>query len=162
MVIPCCVVSRYATAWAETLEEAIGGHQSWAVLYRYRCRLLLAEIPKGVDRNAELKLRLQLWEAGEISELIGGKLGQQLSGPLRRGKRVVQPQTDEQRWKRACALTARGSIRKAVKALVGGAAQGSADCRQNWTTALILRSSGTGTHPTCAECADAARAAWRR
>ena len=50
------------------------------------CRLLLAEVPKGSDRNAELKLRLQLWEAGEISELIGRALEQQHSGPLRRRK----------------------------------------------------------------------------
>ena len=47
-----------------------------------------------------------------------------------------------------------------MKGLVGGAAQGSADCRRNWTTALIPRSSGIGTHPTSAECADAARIAW--
>ena len=46
---------------------------------------------------------------------------------------VMQPQTDEQRGKRACALTARGSISKAMKGLVGGAAQGSADCRKNWS-----------------------------
>ena len=31
---------------------AISGHQT--VLCRYRCRLLLAEIPKGSDRNVEL------------------------------------------------------------------------------------------------------------
>ena len=55
----------------------------------------------------------------------------QHSGPLRRRKRTVQPQTDELRGRRACALTARGPIK-----LVGGAAQGSADCRKNWTTAL--------------------------
>ena len=42
-------------------------------------------------------------------------------------KRVLQPQTDEQRGKRVCALTARGSISKVMKGLVGGAAQGSAD-----------------------------------
>ena len=71
------------------------------------------------------------------------------------------PQTDEQRGKRACALTARGSISKAVKGLVGGAAQGSADCQKNWTTALIPRIWGLGTHTTCAACAEAARIAWR-
>ena len=103
-----CVVSRYATAWAESLGGAMSGHQSWALLCRYTCLLLLAEIPKGV---------------------------------------------------RGCALAARGSISKAMKGLMGGAAQGSADCRKNWTTALIPRRSGTGTHPTSAERADAARSA---
>ena len=57
-------VSRDATAWAESLEGAISGHQSWAVLCRYRCRLMLAEAPKGSDRNAELKQRLRVWEGG--------------------------------------------------------------------------------------------------
>ena len=77
MAIPRCIVSRYATAWAESLEGAISGHQSWAVLCRYRCRLLLAEVPRGSDRNAELKLWLQLREVGEVSEFIGRVLGQQ-------------------------------------------------------------------------------------
>ena len=72
----------------------------------------------------------------------------------------MQLQTDEQRGKRACALTARGFIRKAMTGLVGGAAQGSDDCRRNWTAALTPRSSGIGTHPTSAEWAEAARGAW--
>ena len=84
MALPPCVVSRYATAWAESLEGAMSGHQSWALLCRYRCRLLLAKIPKGVDRNSELKQRLHLWETGQISDLICKVLGQQNSGPLRR------------------------------------------------------------------------------
>ena len=99
----------------------------------------------------------QLWETGEISEFVGRVLRQQQLGPLHRRKRIVQP---PQRGKKACALTARGSISKAMKGLVGGAAQGSADCRKNWTAALISRSSGSGTHPTSAECAEAAHAAW--
>ena len=49
VALPRCIVSRCATAWAESLEGAIIGHQSWAVLCRYRCRLLLAEVP-GVMR----------------------------------------------------------------------------------------------------------------
>ena len=104
MALPRCVVSRYATAWAESLEGAMSGHQSWALLCCYRCRLLLAEIPKGVDRNSGKKLHL--WETGQISDLISKVLGQQNSGPLRRTARRVQLQKDEQRGKRACALTA--------------------------------------------------------
>ena len=53
VALPRCVASRYATAWAESLEEAMRGHQSWALLCRCRFRLLLAEIPNGVDRNSE-------------------------------------------------------------------------------------------------------------
>ena len=98
---PRCVVSRYATGWAESLEGAMCGHQSWALLCRYRCRLLLAEIPRGVERNAQLKQRIQLWESGQINALIGLVLGQQNSGPLRRTAETTQPQRDEQRGKRA-------------------------------------------------------------
>ena len=48
-----CTVSRCGTAWPESLEGAISDHQSWAVLCRHRFLLLLAEIPKGSDRDAE-------------------------------------------------------------------------------------------------------------
>ena len=30
VALPRCVVSRYATTWAESLEGAMSGHQSWA------------------------------------------------------------------------------------------------------------------------------------
>ena len=95
MAFSRCVVSRYARARAKSLEGAMSGHQSFAVLCRFRCRLLLAEIPKGVDRNSELKNRLQLWELEQISVLIGKVLGQQNSGTLRRTARKTQLQTDE-------------------------------------------------------------------
>ena len=39
----------------------------------------------------------------------------------------------------------------------GGAAQGSAENWKQWTTTLIPRSSGLGTHPSSAECAQVAR-----
>ena len=76
----------------------------------YRCRLSLAEGPKGLDRNAELKRRLQLWEAGEAHNLTGRILGQQHTGKQHTEETTMRPQTEEQRGKRACALTARGSI----------------------------------------------------
>ena len=62
-----------------------------------------------------------------------------------RAKRQVMPQdtypqTDEQCGKRARALTARGSISKAVQGLVEGSAAGSAENRKLWTAALIPRS----------------------
>ena len=134
MALPRCAVSRHATAWAEGLEGAMSGHQSWALICRYRCRLLLAEIAKGVDRKSELKQRLHLWESGQISGLISRVLGQQNSGPLRRAARRVQPQQSHE---------GTGGRRRA-----------------DWTTALIPRSSGTGTHPTSAEGVEAARIAW--
>ena len=74
---------------------------------------LAAQVPKGTDRNVEWKLLLQLWKGDDISEIIGRALGQQHSGPLRRRRWIMQPQTDEQRGKRACALTAKGSITSA-------------------------------------------------
>ena len=44
-------------------------------------------------------------------------------------KKTMQPQTEEQRGKE---LTARGLISKATAGLVGGAAAGSAECREHW------------------------------
>ena len=107
---------RFATAWAESLEGAITRHDTWALLCRYRSRPLPAEIPN----SSELKLRVRMWEEGHTNDLIARILGQQNSGPLRRTRRPQQPQTDEQRGKRACALTTRGSVSKAMKSLVGG------------------------------------------
>ena len=141
MAIPRSIVSRCATGWAESLEGALKGHQSWDILWRRWLRILLAEVPKGPDRNSEIKKRRpQLWEAGKVHDLIGRILGQQHTGPQE--KKTLRPQTAEQRGKRACALTARGSIRKALKGLVGGAAAGSAEHRMHWTTALISGAPG--------------------
>ena len=111
-------------------------------------RLLQAEIPKSVDRNSELKQRLHLWERGHITDLISKVLGQQNSGPLRRTARKRKPQTDEQR----------GRFHQQSHEGTGGRRRaGLCNRRKNWTTALIPRSSGIGTHPSSAECAEAAR-----
>ena len=44
MAIPWCLVSRYAAAWAESLNGALNGHQCWAILCQYRYRVVLAEM----------------------------------------------------------------------------------------------------------------------
>ena len=49
MAILRCVVSRDATAWAEGIEGALNGHGNLVPI----CRLLVADIPKGYDRNEE-------------------------------------------------------------------------------------------------------------
>ena len=97
---------------------------------------------------------------GEVHDLVGRILGQQHTGQQTREKKTVQPQTEEQRGKRACALTERGSISKVTKGLVGGAATGSAEYRKHLTTALILRNSGQDTHPSISKQAQTTRAAW--
>ena len=61
MAIPRSIVSRFATACAESLEGALTGHQSWAILCRYCCH----------PTETQLKQRLQLWEAGDVHDLIG-------------------------------------------------------------------------------------------
>ena len=72
----------------------------------------------------------------------------------------MQPQTDEQRGRRACALTARGSISKAVKGPVGGAAQGSADCRKILDLSLDSVELVLWNSSHSRECAEAGRVAW--
>ena len=51
MALPRCTVSRYATAWAESLEGAISAHQTWALLCRYCCRLLLSWMGRSVSSS---------------------------------------------------------------------------------------------------------------
>ena len=67
--VPKIIASRMATSWAETIEGSIAGDDEWAFLDRYRTRLLLSVVPQGVDRNTELKRRLQFWEEGRFEEL---------------------------------------------------------------------------------------------
>ena len=50
------------------------GHQFWALLCRFRCRLLLAEIPTGVDRSSELNRDFSCG-IGTISNLISQSSG---------------------------------------------------------------------------------------
>ena len=90
---------------------------------------------------------------------MGKILGQQHTGQTGE-KKTVLLQTEEQRSGRACALTARGSISKAVEGLVGGAATGAAECRKHWIAALILRSLGQDTRPSNAERTQTTQAAW--
>ena len=97
MALPRCVVSRYAVAWAESLEGAMRGHEFWAVLCRYRCRLLLAEISKRCRQE------------------LGAETTASVVGDGANRARRVQTQPDELRGKRAGALTARGSIIHAAK-----------------------------------------------
>ena len=116
------------------------GHQPWALLCRYRCRLLFAEIPKGVDRNSELKQRLHLWETGQKRPDLRGPGSAKFWTASQNSKEGAA--TDRRTaGNRACALTAPRSISNAMKGLVGGAAQGSTGCRRDWTAALIPRSS---------------------
>ena len=85
-----------------------------AVLFQFRCRLLVAEHQNGSDRNTELKRRLHLRDnSGTAAHRTTNR------------RKAVQPQTEEQRGKGACAFTARGSISKAMKRVVGGTATGS-------------------------------------
>ena len=60
----------------------------------------------------------------KVHDLVGRILGQQHTGQQSREKKPCRPQTEEQRGNRACALAARGSMSKAMKELVGGAAIG--------------------------------------
>jgi hypothetical protein len=75
--VPKAVASRMAVCWAESLEGSMDGDADWALLARYRSRLLLAPVPEGVDRNTELKRRLRLWELARFDDLILHVVGQQ-------------------------------------------------------------------------------------
>ena len=62
----------------------------------------VGEVPDGSDRNTELMRRVQLLEAVDVHDLMGRIQGQQHTGQQSRAKKTIQPQTEEQRGKRAC------------------------------------------------------------
>ena len=69
------VASRFAIAWAESLQGSMSGDETWALLCRYRRKLLLADLLVGTDRNEELKRRLRLWERGEMDSPCASSSG---------------------------------------------------------------------------------------
>ena len=54
------VASRFAFAWAESLEAGLGGDATWALLCRYKSWLLLSNVSAGSDRNEEQKKALTI------------------------------------------------------------------------------------------------------
>ena len=126
--------------------RALSGHQSWALLCRYRCRLLLAEVPKGVDRNSELKQRLHFWEMGRSDWQGPGSAELRAAAQNNREDVAVDGRTA---WEASLCFDSWRLHQQSHEGLVGG----SADCRRNWTI-------GHGTHPTSAECVEAGRSAW--
>ena len=76
--VPRALASRYAVAWSESLDGAMHGDETWALLCRYRAKLLLADVSHGTDRNEELKRRIRHWERAEMDDLVLRVVGQQI------------------------------------------------------------------------------------
>ena len=164
--VPVSVASRLATAWSESLEGSMAGDGMWALLARYRSRLLLPHSPADVDRNTEIKRRLNLWERGQFDDLVQTVVGQQAEAerqrrPTEQSAILRESEAEERQGKRARQKTAGNAVRKAVQGLVGGVAAGTDEERARWATEYIPRSS-IGVSPCASvEEADAAKAcAW--
>ena len=159
--VPRAVASRFATAWAESLEGGLGGDATWALLCCYRTRLLLSNVPVGTDRNEELKRRLRFWERGEMDALITHIIGQQLrldaASKRDRSRDAGMDGDDEKLGKRARVQVAVGLRSKAMKGLVGGIAEGDTEEKRVWAESLIPRSA----EPALAPADDAERDASR-
>ena len=106
MATPRTLVSRYAPAWAESLEGVLTGHRSWAILCRCRCRLLLPEVPHKADTNntgcscgRRVKFTTFLEELLDSSAL-GNRAGQRKQcsrGPKNNVGQELAPQRPEDR-----------------------------------------------------------------
>ncbi len=162
--IPECVASRMADCWTECLQSSMAGDEAWAFLARYRSRLLLGPIPSGLDRNTELKRRLQLWERGCVDELLQRRAGQHAEAVRIAGDAPGTPldDPDEERLsRRTRQKTATGGVSRAMKGLVGGVAAGDAQERAQWATEYIPRSESVRSpFATRDECEAAREAAW--
>ena len=159
--VPKCVASRMAVAKAEGIEGSLADDEDWGFLARYSTRLLLAPIPRGADRNSELKRRLLFWEDGRVDELVTRICGQQVEAERMRGRRSQDDDSEERRGQMAREKTAAGGIRKAMMGLVGGVASSTPAEREQWTSNLIPRSHLDGSPcPTPEEEREARECAW--
>jgi hypothetical protein len=115
--VPGAVAARIGSSWAESLEGCLQGDNDWAFLARYRCRVLLAQVANGVDRNSELKRRLRLWEVGDFDELFARIRGQQTETErTSKAHKPHQLQKDEESKRKAARRkTAAGAAGKATK-----------------------------------------------
>ena len=153
--IPRSIAHRIADTWSEALEGCLQGDTNWAILARYRCRMLLAPVPEALDRNTELKRRLQFWCEGHFDALTQHVLLQQAKvgtqkepeGGAQPTADAVDPKATERRAKAVRHKVAAGAIGKAVQSLLGGVADLTADERASWTRELIPRSSDAARAP---------------
>ena len=167
--IPRSVAHRIADTWSEALEGCLQGDTNWAVLARYRCRMLLAPVPEALDRNTELKRRLQFWFDGHFDALAQHVLLQQAKVAPQAEPEVgnkpaaggMDPKATERRAKAVRHKVAAGAVGKAVQSLLGGVADFTADERASWTRELIPRSSDVARAPIGPqEAADAMAHSW--
>ena len=158
--LPISTAARMGTCMAEALEGCMAGDSAWGFLAQHRSRMLLAHVPKGMDRVMELKRRLRLWEEGQFDELIRSVVGQQQSEDQARATPARQ-NGEERRGARAKQQAAAGAKSKAVKGLVGGLAAASPEQRQRWTEEMIPRCQrASGPRATAEEANEARACAW--
>ena len=137
MKIPLSVLARYTVAWTDAIEGCMAGDAHWAILAKYRCRLLLGLVPAGIDRVDEIKRRLRLWEDARFEELLDRLLGQQAEG-RRKGLSTIDMMRDEEQLAKVIRKKAADeAVSKAIKGLVGGVERGTAAERLAWTTIAL-------------------------
>ena len=141
--VPKSVATRLADSWAEAIEGSIAGHEVWGFLARYRSKMLMGPVPKGMDRVEEIKRRLELWEEGNFKELIGRVAGQQAEMIRAPDRPQAHERSDEQVGRATREKAAAAAVGEAVKGLAGGVAPGIAAERKRWTVDLIPRGSGS-------------------
>ena len=116
----------------------MGGHQEWQKLAPFRCRLLLANVPRDLDRNEELKARFDLWQRASWRELLDRIMGQQVKEADDPELAGTKPGEEERKKAaRAKRLAAAGAVGKAIKGLRGGMAEGTRQEKETWAKELI-------------------------
>jgi hypothetical protein len=99
---------------------SIDGDVERSFLARYRCRLLVAPFPEGVDGNIELKRHLQMWEQAHFDELFRHLSGQQVeAGRKSAGRHVAAEAGEENKGRKARQGAAANAIGKTGQGLSG-------------------------------------------
>ena len=153
--IPASLIPRYAVAWAECLEGLVTGDPTWSQLAKWRCRLLLCDIPRDSDRVTEIRERLCLWEMGDIQSLVVRvqSCALQNAEAARRTSPVIE--SWDQCGKRAKYKARQGAYRKSIMNFNGKMAEPTAQQKAEWAGMFIPRSTNDAPGSTAAEHARA-------
>ena len=144
------------TAWyCDCLEGSLDGEEVWGQLHEAFTKLLFASIPSGIPTDVEIASRLDMWEAGRLTDLVTRAQEQQSRKKETTAAALARKQVSAAQA-RAERLAKENAKSKACQSLLGGVKSLSPDEQRQWSSKLFPRAaSGRRTHAPAPPSADA-------